>query len=150
MRIKAEQERQLAWDDDDHIHEIGLRIIILEGIYTEAEVIENQEIGQLDFFLEELELELRREIETAFGPIEKMQFFPENPANGYVKIKFQSALHAEECLKVMDGRFFDGRQLKGYFWDGKTDYRLVRETAEELNQRIDDFGKWLEGEEQQE
>ena len=46
----------------------------------------------------------------------------------------------------MNGRFFDGRQLKAYFWDGKTDYRLVRETAEELNQRIDDFGKWLEGE----
>jgi hypothetical protein len=34
LRIKAEQERQLAWDDDLHIHEMGLRIVILEGIYT--------------------------------------------------------------------------------------------------------------------
>lgn len=34
LRIKAEQERQLAWEDDDHIHDIGLRIVILEGIYT--------------------------------------------------------------------------------------------------------------------
>ncbi len=39
MRIKAEQERQLAWEDDLHtLHEKGLRIIILQGIYTQDEV----------------------------------------------------------------------------------------------------------------
>ena len=38
LRIKAEQERLLAWDDDMHIHEIGLRIIILEHVFTQAEV----------------------------------------------------------------------------------------------------------------
>jgi HIV Tat-specific factor 1 len=47
----------------------------------------------------------------------------------------------------MSGRFFDGRVIKAGFWDGKTDYRIVRETADELNQRIDDFGRWLEGQE---
>ena len=47
----------------------------------------------------------------------------------------------------MSGRFFDGRVIKAAFWDGKTDYRIVRETADELNQRIDDFGRWLEGQE---
>jgi HIV Tat-specific factor 1 len=73
-----------------------------------------------------------------------MQFFPENPSSGYVKIKFSSALHADECVKMMEGRFFDGRRLKAYYWDGKTDYRIVRETADELNKRIDDFGQWLE------
>ena len=40
-----------------------------------------------------------------------MQFFAENPA-GVVKIKFQSGVHADECIKVMNGRFFDSRQLK--------------------------------------
>jgi hypothetical protein len=44
----------------------------------------------------------------------------------------------------MEGRFFAGRVLRAAFWDGKTDYRIVRETQEELNSRIDDFGKWLE------
>jgi hypothetical protein len=45
----------------------------------------------------------------------------------------------------MNGRFFDQRELKAYFWDGKTDYRILKESADELNKRIDDFGKWLEG-----
>ena len=98
----------------------------------------------MDIFFEELEIELRGEIESQMGPIEKMQFFPENPAGGFVKVKFASGLHADECIKVMNGRFFDARKLLAYFWDGTTDYRIARETNDEINKRIDDFGKWLE------
>jgi len=43
----------------------------------------------------------------------------------------------------MDGRYFDFRQIKCHFWDSKTDYRFVQETAEELQKRVDDFGQWL-------
>ncbi len=39
LRIKAELERKLGDEDDVHIHEIGLRIVILEGMYTEEEVL---------------------------------------------------------------------------------------------------------------
>jgi len=56
-----------------------------------------------------LELELRQEIETSIGPIEKIQIFPENPRNGYLKIKYLSSKHAEETIQLMNGRFFDGR-----------------------------------------
>ena len=84
-------------------------------------------------YFKELEDELRGEVEVTIGPIERIQFFPENPSQGIVKIKFESSLHAEECIKVMSGRFFDGRVIKAAFWDGKTDYRTVRETADELN-----------------
>ena len=49
LRIKAEQERQLAWEDDLHtMHEKGLRIVILEGMYTEDEVLMHR--GQVDVF----------------------------------------------------------------------------------------------------
>ena len=37
MRIKAQQERQNAWDEDDE-HDIGLKIVILEDFYTVEEV----------------------------------------------------------------------------------------------------------------
>lgn len=70
-------------------------------------------------------------MENSIGPIERVQFFPENPSLGIVKIKFQASLHAQECINLMNGRFFDGRALKAAFWDGKTDYRKVRETKEE-------------------
>jgi hypothetical protein len=53
--------------------------VILHGIYTQEEVAENA--GREEIFFEELELELREEIESSMGrPIERMQFFPENPA----------------------------------------------------------------------
>ncbi|CDW88320.1 rna binding domain protein [Stylonychia lemnae] len=143
LRIKAEQERQLAWDDDMHIHEIGLRIVILEGMFTMEEVEQNSD--RTDVFFQELEYEIRSEIEN-FGAIDKMHFFREHP-NGVIKIRFMSSIHADECIKVMNGRFFDGRQLKCYFWDGKTDYRVVKESVEEQNRRIDDFGQWLEEQE---
>jgi hypothetical protein len=31
----------------------------------------------------------------------------------------------------MNKRFFDGRELRCYFWDGKTDYRKSRETVDD-------------------
>ena len=71
FRIKAEQERQLAWEDDlDTMHEKGLRIIILEGMYTDEEVAANR--GQLEAFFKELEDELRGEVEATIGPIERI------------------------------------------------------------------------------
>ena len=126
----------MAWEDEE-LHDIGLNIIVVEHLYTKEEIGETSE--QFDYFKEELELELRSEIESSIGSIKKLEFFKENP-NGVVKIKFNSALHAEECIKVMNGRFFDGRQLNAYFWDGKTDYRLIRESNEEVQKRIEEFG----------
>ena len=59
------------WEDDLHtMHEKGLRIIILEGMYTEEEVTANR--GQLEAFFKELEDELRGEIEATIGSIERI------------------------------------------------------------------------------
>jgi hypothetical protein len=52
------------------MHEKGLRIIILEGMYTEEEVAANR--GQLEAFFKELEDELRGEVEATIGPIERI------------------------------------------------------------------------------
>jgi len=47
----------------------------------------------------------------------------------------------------MNDRWFDERQLKCFYWDGKTDYKLIRESDEALNERINEFGDWLSGQE---
>ena len=74
----------------------------------------------------------------------KIEFFRDNP-DCLCKIRFTSSLHAEECLSLMHGRFFDGRELKCFYWDGKTDYKVVKESDEVVNERINEFGDWLEG-----
>lgn len=74
---------------------------------------------------------MRHEIESKIGKISKMTFYKENPL-GVCKIKFDSSMDAEECIKLMGGRFFDGRELKCFYWDGKIDYKVVRETEQSL------------------
>ena len=67
------------------------------------------------------------ELEQKVGQVSKIDFFRENP-RGYCKIKFVESYAADECIKLMENRFFDGRKLSCIYWDGKTDYKLVRET----------------------
>ena len=94
-------------------------------------------------FFKELEDELKVEIEEKVGSVAKIDFFKENPAS-VCKMRFLSSLHAEECIALMNDRWFDERQLKCFYWDGKTDYKKVRESEEVTNQRINEFGDWLE------
>ena len=44
----------------------------------------------------------------------------------------------------MNGRWYDQRQLKCYYWDGKTDYKQVKESTQVLEARLNEFGDWLE------
>ena len=37
MRIKAEQDKQKAWEDEE-LHDNGLKIVILQGFYTQEEL----------------------------------------------------------------------------------------------------------------
>lgn len=45
----------------------------------------------------------------------------------------------------MNGRFFDGREIECFYWDGETNYKLHREATEVEDKRIEEFGQWLEG-----
>jgi hypothetical protein len=39
-------------------------------------------------------------------------------------VKFKYPGSAENCIKVMNGRYFDGRQIICEYYDGVTDYRV--------------------------
>ena len=51
----------------------------------------------------------------------------------------------------MNGRFYDGKTIECFYWDGKTDFKVKyfvkqksTEDMEIQNKRIEEFGKWLE------
>ena len=48
------------------------------------------------------------------------------------------------CTTKLNGGKFDDRILKCTLWDGKTDYRHTSESKDDLEQRVADFGNWLE------
>ena len=95
-------------------------------------------------FVKELEEDLKFEC-GKIGHVLRVKVYENNP-EGFVQVKFKDITAAEECLKVMNGRFFDGRQLECFYWDGETDFNKKGETKEMEDKRIQDFGKFLEQE----
>lgn len=66
--------------------------------------------------------------------------------DGIVSLKYSTADAAQQCIKVMDGRFFGGRQVKAHLWDGFSNYHVEKkaETAEEQARRLERFAQELE------
>ena len=67
-------------------------------------------------FLKELEQDMKFEC-GKIGPVMRIKIYENNP-NGYVQVKYKDVVSAEECIRVMNGRFFDCRQLECFYWDG--------------------------------
>eukprot|EP00607_Mallomonas_marina_P010772 CAMPEP_0182422780 /NCGR_PEP_ID=MMETSP1167-20130531/8557_1 /TAXON_ID=2988 /ORGANISM="Mallomonas Sp, Strain CCMP3275" /LENGTH=372 /DNA_ID=CAMNT_0024601125 /DNA_START=102 /DNA_END=1220 /DNA_ORIENTATION=- len=132
----------LSWTEDDVgvCKKQALRIVVLEGLFTPSDF--NQES-----FSDELEQDVASECSKC-GEVEKITVFSKNP-RGIVIVKFHTAFAAEECIRIMHGRYFAGRQLKCYYWDGTTNYSIVSEAVQEAEEkeeqkRLDEFGDWLD------
>lgn len=70
------------------------------------------------------------------------QFHPE----GVVSVKFKEEDAAQGCIKLMEGRFFGGRQVAAHLWDGITNYNVKKqkETPEEEAARLERFAAEIE------
>lgn len=44
----------------------------------------------------------------------------------------------------MNGRFFDGRKLECFYWDGQTDYNKTIGSIDNNEKRLEEFGKYLD------
>ncbi|KAK8789658.1 hypothetical protein WA171_001749, partial [Blastocystis sp. BT1] len=131
-----QQKQSLSWaEGDEEVGGVGLKIIVLENMFSLEE-------AQKPGFKIEMKSDVLEGCEP-FGTVDKITVFDTNP-NGIVVVKFKSANAADNCVKKMDGRFFAGRKLKAYFWDGHTDYR-VKITEEEENEKLESFANWIEG-----
>ena len=74
----------------------------------------------------------------------QVRVFKTNP-EGVVSIKFLTAEAAQECVRLMDGRWFARRQLQAFMWDGYTNYNVkIQETEEEQRARLEAFARDIE------
>ncbi|PFH37017.1 RNA recognition motif-containing protein [Besnoitia besnoiti] len=117
LAAKYEQERLLSWGDaiDDGT---GRRIVIMKPTYSSEEA-EMYEEG--DAFYDELRQELFDEI-AQFAKPEKVTVIPRH-VQGVACVKLKTAEDAERIIEQFRGRFFDGRQLEVFFFDGRTDLK---------------------------
>lgn len=112
---RAAAKQALSWSeaDDSGLGGKALRIVVVKNMFEPSDC-ESAE------FIEDLRKDLEIEC-TALGPLEKMTIFERHP-EGVIVIKFGTAFAAEQCVKLMNGRFFAGRKLQSFYWDGSTDY----------------------------
>lgn len=138
---KAAMNQALSWSEADDIgvsRSQALKIIVLQGMFRPSDFSDPS-------FSDELEQDVASECSKC-GDIEKITVFSQN-IKGIVIVKFSKAYAAQECIKLMDGRFFGGQKLRCFYWDGSTNYTVTasEETVEkEEEARLDEFGDWLD------
>ncbi|XP_018325265.1 HIV Tat-specific factor 1 [Agrilus planipennis] len=94
----------------------------------------------------EIQKDVREEC-TKCGVVRKVVIFDRHP-EGVVQVNMKSAEEADEVIQLVNGRFYNKKQLSAETWDGKTKYRIA-ETDSEISKRIDKWDKFLEGDEKQ-
>lgn len=76
------------------------------------------------------------------GDVKKVVIYDRNP-EGVVSVTFADPEMADECINLMNGRWFAARQLTAETWDGKTKYKVI-ETEEERQKRLKSWEQFLE------
>jgi len=117
---RSAMKQALAWNEDDDIgvsKASALRIVVLEGMFTPADFEQDPDFG------DELETDVAAECAKC-GEIEKLTVFSQN-IRGVVVVKFATSYAAQECIQMMNGRFFGGRKIRCFFWDGATNYTVT-------------------------
>mmetsp|Transcript_2465 Transcript_2465/g.5333 ORF Transcript_2465/g.5333 Transcript_2465/m.5333 type:complete len:610 (-) Transcript_2465:64-1893(-) len=117
MAAKNLEKEAVSWsgDTDDGT---GRRTVVLKHMFT-LEEAEKEGPG----FYTELAQEIQEEC-TKIGEVVKVKPL-ERHKLGIVCVKFKTSGEAEECIRVMDGRFCSGRTVEASFHDGKTDLMAV-------------------------
>ena len=148
---QAAMRQALAWNEDDDIgvsNKKALKIVVLEGMFVPSDFADES-------FADELEKDVVNEISAKCGQIEKITLFSKHE-KGIIVVKFTTSFSSQECVNLMNGRFFGGRKIKSYFWDGVTNYNIstnyikgIEEEEKAEAARINDFGDWLEEEQEE-
>lgn len=133
LTVHEQQLRALDWDEEVY----KKRHVILKRMFAPADI----EPTDLEFYAD-LKREVRSECEK-LGPVESVHVFEGSP-DGVVAIKFVDWLGADRCIRAMNGRWFDQRQIAAEYYDGKSDYS-VGESAEARAARDAAFASWLDG-----
>ncbi|GAB5587542.1 hypothetical protein Unana1_02442 [Umbelopsis nana] len=140
-------QRKLDWVDD----EVGKKtekfrkIVILKNMYTQ------QELDDDPALLLELKDDVREECER-LGEVTNVIMYDKSPG-GIISVRYKEHESAEACIKLMDKRYFAGKQISAEIYDGHTKYQKsgatdTEEDEEAEKARLEKYAKWLESQEE--
>ncbi|KAI9883544.1 MAG: hypothetical protein M1823_004686 [Watsoniomyces obsoletus] len=142
------------WDDDDPaaMHEQSARwdkVVIMKHLFTLKE-LEEDPAAMLD-----IKEDIREEC-VKLGEVTNVVLF-DREEDGVASVRFSTPEAARACVRLMDGRLFSGVQVEAYIANGNEKFKKTsekktavldeddeEEETKEENQRLDQFGNWLE------
>ncbi|RAK78274.1 U2 snRNP complex subunit CUS2 [Aspergillus fijiensis CBS 313.89] len=156
QRTQKLNNKLADWDDDDPsaLPDTSSRfekIVILKHMFTLKELDEDP-AAILD-----IKEDIRDEC-SKLGEITNVVLYDKEP-EGIVSVRFQDPEAARNCVQMMDGRYFAGTRVEAYISDGKERFKKTNEKRAALEdlaekgldaedseeeQRLDEFGTWLE------
>ncbi|EEB06410.1 U2 snRNP-associated protein Uap2 [Schizosaccharomyces japonicus yFS275] len=151
-KLKRRRQQQLEklaeWDDTESPEAERLRkkwgkFVVLKHMFTLEEIEAAPEL------LIDLKEDITAEAEKC-GEVTNVVLYDKEP-DGIVMVRFRTTEAADECVRLMEGRFFDGRVVEAFVYDGKTRYQKTGR-HEELNgdenesERLERFSEWIEKE----
>lgn len=118
------------------------KVVVLKQMFTLKELSEDPAA------LLEIKEDVRDECEK-YGQVTNVVLY-DKEEDGVVTVRFGNAMSAEACVKVFDGRWFDGRQVEAYIADGSERFKKSKKQdadEEDEQKRLEGFSKFIEGEE---
>ena len=120
------------------------KVVILKHMFTLEELAEDPG-AVLD-----IKDDIREEC-AKLGEVTNVQLF-DKEADGIVSVRFTNVQAAQACIRLMNGRWFEARQVEAYTADGSEKFKKTNEkkvTYEKDDEdgeddRLDKFGNWLE------
>ncbi|KAJ5180655.1 hypothetical protein N7492_003865 [Penicillium capsulatum] len=144
------------WDDDDpsalpDTNSKFEKLVILKHMFTLQE-LEEDAAAILD-----IKEDIREEC-SKIGEVTNVVLY-DKEVDGVVSVRFADPDAARRCVEVMDGRFFGGTRVEAYIPEERERFKKTNERRaaledmaergidakdKEEEQRLDEFGNWLE------
>lgn len=117
------------------------KVVVLKHMFTLNELEEDP--GAILEIKEDV-----REEAGKFGEVTNVVLYDKEP-HGVITVRFADALAAKACIKVFDGRIFDGRTVQARIADGHEKFKKTskKDTGDEDEEaRLEEFSRFIEGE----
>ncbi|KOB66256.1 HIV Tat-specific factor 1-like protein [Operophtera brumata] len=139
-KLKKMQQKLFDWRPEKFIGERSKheRIVIVKNLFHPAD-FDNEVQLILDY-----QQDLREECGKS-GEVRKVVIYDRHP-EGVAQITMKEPEQADAVVALINGRWFGKKQITAEIWDGRTKYRIA-ETEADLNKRVDKWGRFLEGKE---
>ncbi|TPX30517.1 hypothetical protein SmJEL517_g05936 [Synchytrium microbalum] len=133
-------KRKLDWTED----EIGAKSEKLRKVVVLKHMFTQQELEEDPTLILDLKAEVREECEK-FGEVTNVIMFDKSD-EGVLTVRFKEQEGADACVQKMNARFFAGRRVEAYLYDGKEKFAKStgNETEEDQEERRKNYEQWLE------